>query len=148
MIEWLARFIHRGLRQGDPLFSYLLILCAEGLSSLIREPGRHGVIHGNKVCRGAPSVTNLLFADDSFLFYWENDHECRVLKEILKRFEAAFGLAVNYQKSGIMFSDNMTNSVQNSVCDIFGVYEPLNIERYLGLPSLIGRSKKNPCLAS
>jgi len=59
----------RGLRQGDPLSLYLLIICAEGLSSLIRDAEARNVITGTKVCRRAPSISHLLFVDDYFLFY-------------------------------------------------------------------------------
>lgn len=58
----------RGLREGDPLSSYLYIICAEGLSTLIHDAQSKGLLHGVSVCRGAPIVSHLLFADDSFLF--------------------------------------------------------------------------------
>lgn len=59
----------RGLRQGDPLSPYLFIIYAEGLSSLIKDTEKHGYLHGIKICRGAPVVSHLLFANDSFLFF-------------------------------------------------------------------------------
>jgi hypothetical protein len=57
----------RGLRQGDPLSPYLFLLCVEGLSSLLLHEEEVGGIDGVRVCRNAPSVSHLLFADDSLI---------------------------------------------------------------------------------
>jgi hypothetical protein len=54
----------RGLRQGDPLSPYLFLLFAEGLSSLLMHEKEVG---GIGVCRNAPSVSHLLFADYSLI---------------------------------------------------------------------------------
>ncbi|KAL0462101.1 UNVERIFIED_CONTAM: LINE-1 retrotransposable element O protein [Sesamum latifolium] len=43
----------RGLRQGDPLFPYLFLLCTESLSSLFWVAEELGTIPGVAVCRGA-----------------------------------------------------------------------------------------------
>ena len=59
----------RGLRQGDPLSPYLFIICAEGLSALIRKAEARGEINGVKICNNAPIISHLLFADDCFLFF-------------------------------------------------------------------------------
>ncbi|XP_060959188.1 uncharacterized protein LOC133030459 [Cannabis sativa] len=58
----------RGIRQGDPLSSYLFIICAEGLSSLLYKYERNGWIHGCKVANGAPRISHMLFADDNYLY--------------------------------------------------------------------------------
>lgn len=44
----------RGLRQGDTLSPYLFILCAQGLSTLIKRAEACGHLHGTKICTGAP----------------------------------------------------------------------------------------------
>lgn len=59
----------RGIRQGDPLSPYLFIVCAEGLSAIIRKYEMHNWIHGVKICRKAPMVTHMLFADDSYIYF-------------------------------------------------------------------------------
>uniref|UniRef100_A0A803PR19 Reverse transcriptase domain-containing protein n=1 Tax=Cannabis sativa TaxID=3483 RepID=A0A803PR19_CANSA len=59
---------HRGICQGDPLSSYLFLICAEGLSSLIRRFEGLGHIKGCKVANGAPIISYMLFADDSYIY--------------------------------------------------------------------------------
>ncbi|KAH9754586.1 reverse transcriptase domain-containing protein [Citrus sinensis] len=97
----------RGLRQGDSLSPYLFIICAEGLSSLIRNRERAGFIHGVKVARSAPAVSHLFFADDCFLFFKAHHNEARIMKSLLAVYGAASGQKVNLNKSSISFSANM-----------------------------------------
>uniref|UniRef100_A0A803QQ56 Reverse transcriptase domain-containing protein n=1 Tax=Cannabis sativa TaxID=3483 RepID=A0A803QQ56_CANSA len=80
---------NRGIRQGDPLSPYLFILCAEGQSVLLRKYERHGWIHGCKVANGAPRVSHMLFADDSYLYCHASEAEARGVQESLRKFEMA-----------------------------------------------------------
>jgi hypothetical protein len=54
----------RDLRQEDPLSPYLFLLCAEGFSALLDKAQEDGLISGVRICRNAPSISHLLFADD------------------------------------------------------------------------------------
>nr|DAD49162.1 TPA_asm: hypothetical protein HUJ06_019099 [Nelumbo nucifera] len=122
---------NRGLHQGDPLSPYLFILCAEGLSALMYKAEREGLIYGYRICQGAPSVSHLLFADNSFFFFKAEERECNSIKNILKVYEEASGQAINFSED-----------VKARVTSVLGVVNPINAGRYLGLPSLIGRKKK------
>ena len=44
----------RGLRQGDPLSPYLLLLCTEGLTALLANAEENGNISEIKISRDAP----------------------------------------------------------------------------------------------
>jgi hypothetical protein len=132
----------RGLRQGDPLSPYLFILCAEGLTALIKKYEARGDLHGVKVCRGAPNISHLLFADDCFLFFRANVREAQCMKKILNDYEKASGQAINYVKSEVYFSRNTPNDMKESISNILGVTKVLGTGRYLGMPSMIGRNKK------
>ena len=44
-------------------------MCGGALSSSLKVLERRGFIHGCKVARGAPVISHLLFADDSYLFF-------------------------------------------------------------------------------
>jgi hypothetical protein len=65
----------RGLRQRDPLSSYLFMLCAEGLSSLIQKACIDGKISGVPTSARGVKLNHLFFADDSLLFCRANFNE-------------------------------------------------------------------------
>lgn len=89
----------RGLRQGDPLSPYLFIICAEGLSALIRDAESRGELNGQKIiCRKAPSVSHILFVDDCFLFFKADENQTNVMKNILTTYETTSGQAISLPK--------------------------------------------------
>lgn len=59
---------NKGLRQGDPLSPYLFVLCVEGLSNALDTTTARGDIHGCQISPLAPTISHLLFADNSFFF--------------------------------------------------------------------------------
>ena len=69
----------RGLRQGDPLSPYLFLLCAKGLSALIKKAVAKGSMEGIFVCKNGPYLSHLFFADDSLIFCKATTGECDVL---------------------------------------------------------------------
>ncbi|CAB4309818.1 unnamed protein product [Prunus armeniaca] len=81
----------RGLCQGDPLSSYLFLLCVEVFSGLIMQVEQQGFLHGIAISRGAPSISHLLFADDSFLFIRAMPEVCQHLSYIFQSYERASG---------------------------------------------------------
>lgn len=56
----------RGLGQGDPLSPYLIILIIEGIPNLIKGVIAWSDLYGAQICREAPNVSHLFFADDYF----------------------------------------------------------------------------------
>ena len=82
----------RGLRQGDPLSPYLFLICAEGLSSLLAHREEVRGIEGVRVCRNAPSVSHLLFADDSLILMKANLTNATSLRQVLDQYCASSGL--------------------------------------------------------
>ena len=79
----------RGIRQGDPLSPYLFLLCVEGLSALIKKSMDMGEMEGKTICRGAPCLSHLFFANDSIIFCKATLNECNAIQRILGVFEQA-----------------------------------------------------------
>jgi len=133
----------RGLRQGDPLYPYLFIMCAEGLSLLIRDAEIRGTISRTRICRGAPAISHLLFADDCFLFFRADESEAQVMKDILVTYETASGQAISLPKSEFFCIRNVPDPLRNNLVSILGVQAVLGTSKYLGLPSMIGRNRSS-----
>ena len=132
----------KGIRQGDPLSPFLFLLCTEGLNGLIKHAERSGDIHGFSLCRRGPKLTHLLFADDSLLFCRATMEECGKVLELLSKYEEASGQKVNKSKTSIFFSKTTNAEVKRDIKEAWGVSEIMHYERYLGLPSFVGKGKK------
>jgi len=133
---------HRGLRQGDPLSPYLFILCAEGLSSMLQRTEENGKIEGISVCRGAPRINHLFFADDSLILMRACSGNAQELGRILQVYEKASGQMVNRDKSAVLFSPNTSSIDKAEVRQAPNIVQEAKNEKYLGLLVSIGKSRK------
>ena len=94
----------RGLRQGDPLSPYLFLFVAEGLSSMLKGAENRGELQGVQVCRDAPSVSHLLFADDSLILMQADRNNAEALKSLLDRYCSSSGQKISDAKSSIFLA--------------------------------------------
>lgn len=132
----------RGLRQGNPLSSYLFLICVEGLSIIFVDAQQHSLIKGVSMGRGNMFVIHLLFVDDSIIFGKATIERAINIRRVLSIYEQAFGQLVNYEKSFIYFGANVVDNMKNSARNILKVRVATNLENYLRLPMIIGRNKK------
>ena len=111
----------RGIRQGDSLSPFLLLLCIERLNGLIKRAENNREIHGFSQCRRGPKLTHLLFAYDSLLFCRATMEECDKVLEILNMYEDASGQKVNRNKTALFFSKCTPRETRHEIKVAFGV---------------------------
>ncbi|XP_065638811.1 uncharacterized protein LOC136071439 [Quercus suber] len=133
----------RGLRQGDPLSPYLFLICAKGLSALLHKAVRNKELKGVAASARRPRISHLFFADDSLIFGRATVKECSEIQRVLQVYEESSGQQLNRNKTSLFFSHNTANGVKETIKAMFGAQIIKSHESYLGLPSLIGRSKRN-----
>lgn len=132
----------RGIRQGDPLSPYIFVICAQGLSSLLKGHASHGSIKGLKMASRGPVITHLFFADDSLVFFKADPDSCKFIKESLESYEAASGQVVNFEKSALSFSPYTSQINQDRVKEVLRIRESRRHDFYLGVPSFTLRSRR------
>ena len=132
----------RGIHQGDRLSLYLFLLCAMGLQSLMQQAEVDGHIQGAAIYRNGPQVSHLLFANDSVLFCGATEIKCEKIMDILAIYERGSGKKLNREKTNIFFSSNTSYPLQARIQHLLGVPAIHQYEKYLGLPTLVGRAKK------
>lgn len=102
-----------------------------------------GGIHGFSLCRRSPSLTHLLFVEDSLLFCRSNVEECQKVLEVLQVYEMSSGQQINKAKTTVFFSKSTKEDWRESIKNTLGVTEIWHYEKYLELPSLVGRNKNS-----
>ena len=110
---------------------------------MIKKAMVEGDLHGVVVCRRGPKILHLFFADDSLIFCRASLEECDSLQRIFQVYEAASGQQLNRMKTSLFFNSNTDTSVKEEIKNQFGAQVIKNHEKYLGLPSMVGRNKRN-----
>ena len=132
----------RGIRQEDPLSPFLFLLCMEGLHALIKHLMRNEDIKGFSLCKRGPKLTHLFFADDSLLCCKSITEDCNNVLKLLGEYESWSRQKINKDKTAIFFSKSTLVEAKLSIKNLFQVQEVKSYEKYLELPSLMGRRKK------
>jgi len=122
----------RGLRQGDPMAPFLFLVVVEGLAGLVRQACKINLLSGVKIGNEEVQVSFLQFADDTLFFCEDSRSNVVTIKSILRGFEIASGLKINFHKSrlaGVNVQSNKLISYSKILnCNLMGI--PF---KYLGL---------------
>ena len=76
----------RGLRQGDPLSSYLFILGQEVLSRMLEFEFQQKKIKGVKASINEPAITHVMYTEDIILFSKASRREASALLDCLDKY--------------------------------------------------------------
>ncbi|KAK6152875.1 hypothetical protein DH2020_012514 [Rehmannia glutinosa] len=132
----------RDLRQGDPLSSYLFIICLEVFSRILQDLQRCDKTKGIAISCSSPSISHLFFADDTLLPGCATTEEARHFHFAINLYEKVLGQLVNLYKSSIVFSRDVDQSTVVDIVHILGFKKVDSHRKYPGLPSIVGRNKK------
>ena len=94
-----------------------------------------------KVARACPSISHLLFQDDSLIFCRAQKQEWQKFLKILKEYEGVSGQHINFQKSPIQFVHKIEESIRHELWDILGIQNLGGMWSYLRMPDNLGGSK-------
>jgi hypothetical protein len=125
--------IQRGLKQGDPLAPFLFLLVAEGFAGLMRSAMDKNLFKGFSVGSEGLEVSHLQYADDTLCIGEASMENLWTLKAILRGFELASGLKVNFWKS-CLIGVNVPNVFMENACDFLNCKRGAVPFSYLGLP--------------
>lgn len=130
----------RGIRQGDPISPYLFLLCTEGLSCLLKKKEDDGTLKGLRNGRLGPSISHLLFADDSIFFARSDQRTVQALKSTLQLYCDGSGQKINFSKSSVFFGSHCPENIGDTVKAILEIENEALNKSYLGMPTDVGRS--------
>lgn len=118
------------------------MVCGESLSALLRTIIANGILKGFLIKNYVPLVTHLFFTDDSLIFGKVTAKGALALKDCLDSYAQSSGQLANFDKLGLFFNFNVLQSRNNEIYQLLGVDPSMNKERYLGLPLMVRRNKK------
>ena len=108
---------------------------------MMHQAERNNHLKGIKLSTRGPSISHLLFADDSLFFTLANQRSCKAIKTVLSKYEEVSGQAVNLRKSAITFGKNVKPETKRRMRNLLGIHNEGGGGKYLGLPEQFDKKK-------
>lgn len=121
----------------------MFLIVSEGFSSILQRAEKSFLVHGISIAARAPSINHFFFADDSFLLCDATPTEVGELKRIFQVYEDASRQRINFAKKVVCFSPSTSYDTKQVIHHMLDVPIVPCHERYLGLPTITGKDKKN-----
>lgn len=106
---------------------------------MLQHAEASNLLHGLQFGRSSLSISHLFFADDNLIFACADEAECAHLKRLLDKYSAASGQVINYNKSSFSISPTASPATVNLFERTFNLSIVSYHDKYLGLPSMLGR---------
>ena len=74
-----------------------------------------------RVARASPSVSHLLFTDDSLFFCKAEPRECEEVMKVVRKYEKASGQRINFEKSSLLFGKRIPVNDRQQIKDTFDI---------------------------
>ncbi|PNY10996.1 ribonuclease H [Trifolium pratense] len=123
----------RGLKQGDTLAPLLFLLVSKGLRALMRKAVEINIFQPFLVGGGCAHVSILQYADDTLCIGEATVDNLWALKLMLRGFEMASGLKVNFWKS-YFIGVNVSAKFIGMAADFLNCRVGRTPFKYLGFP--------------
>ena len=95
------------------------------------------------MCRNAPSVSHLLFADDSLILMKADVLNAASLQQVLEAYCQSSGQMVSLAKSSIFFSPNVPEASRVEIRQELHIDTEALSDKYLGLPAMVGADRSD-----
>ena len=86
------------------------------------------------MCRRAPGISHMLFADDTLLFFKANAVQASRMQQVINTYAQGTGQLINFDKCSLMFGKSCPIETQDEVKAVLQVSQVEFEPKYLGLP--------------
>ncbi|KAL0462980.1 UNVERIFIED_CONTAM: hypothetical protein Slati_0185600 [Sesamum latifolium] len=98
---------------------------------------------GVSICTIAPSISHLLFVDDTLIFCRASLESTQAVQDTLEVYRLASGQKINFSNKSVVFSRNMKEDICSHTVDDLSIKRENKLACYLGLLSRVAQSKWN-----